>query len=67
VYKCTVVCIIKFPCYGCSLLGLWVRNPPWFLDVFVVCMLFVVQVEASETGRSRGVLPSAYVPMCVIR
>ena len=52
-----------------SLLGLRVRNPPWFVDVFAVCMLFVVQVEASATGRSivRGSPTEYYVPMYVIR
>ena len=51
-YKCTVVCINKFPYYGCSLVGITGSKPAVVVDVFVVCMLFVVQVEASATGRS---------------
>jgi hypothetical protein len=50
VYKYTVVCISKFPYYGCSLAGITGSKPAVVVDVFVVCMLFVVQVEASATG-----------------
>jgi hypothetical protein len=50
VYKCTVLCINKFPYYGCLLTGITGSKPAVVVDVFVVCMLFVVQVEASVTG-----------------
>ena len=51
-YKCTVVGISKFPYYGCPLAGVTGSKPAVVVDVFVVCVLFVVQVEASATGRS---------------
>ena len=51
-YKYTVVCISKFPYYDCWLAGITGSKPAMVVDVFVVCMLFVVQVEASATGRS---------------
>jgi len=49
--------------------GLRGSKPAVVVDVSAVCMSLVVQVEASVTGRSfvQGVLPSAYVPMYVIR
>jgi hypothetical protein len=51
-YKCTLVCISKFPCYGCWLDEITGSKAAGGVYVFVVCMLFVVRVETSATGRS---------------